>query len=85
MGGAIVDKIIAKFEGKPFDEMNGTEPGFDYQTKRPESRGGQVLTTDSYGPMVQESFAQVLPWISQKIVLSTEGATRYTGWKPMLL
>jgi ribose transport system substrate-binding protein len=27
MGGAIIDKIIANFEGKPFDEKTGTEPG----------------------------------------------------------
>ena len=27
MGGAIIDKIIAHFEGKPFDEKTGTEPG----------------------------------------------------------
>jgi hypothetical protein len=26
MDGAIVDKIIAKFEDKPFDEKTGTEP-----------------------------------------------------------
>jgi hypothetical protein len=27
MDGAIVDKIIANFEGEPFDERTGTEPG----------------------------------------------------------
>ena len=27
MGGAILDKMIAHFEGKPFEEKTATEPG----------------------------------------------------------
>jgi hypothetical protein len=39
MDGAIVDKIIANFEGKPFDEKNGTEPGLITKQNVPKSRG----------------------------------------------
>ena len=59
MDGAIVDKIIANFQGKPFDEKNGTEPGLITKQNVPNPEGLQVLSTDSYGPKGQESLWQV--------------------------
>ena len=53
MDGAIVDKIIANFEGKPFDEKNGTEPRLMTKQNVPNPEGLQVLSTDLYGPMGQ--------------------------------
>ena len=71
MDGAIVDKIIANFEGKPFDEKAGTEPGLITKQNVPNPEGLQVLSTDLYGPKGQESLAQVLPWVSQKRLRAT--------------
>jgi hypothetical protein len=53
LDGAIVDKTVADFEGKPFDEKNGTEPGLITKQNVPNPDGLQVLSTDLYGPMGQ--------------------------------